>query len=217
MRITLVDAFDSFINIIDQYFRECGCTTRVIRASSEDVANIAESNTDLLVLGPGPGAPSASGHVELVHRFAGRLPIFGICLGHQAIGRAYGASVARGRPRHGSTSEICHDASGAFRGLPAGISATRYHSLIVTEPLSTDQLVVTARSVDDGYIMGLRHRELPIESVQFHPESILTGFGMRIISNVLHLGTADTATFNPSTVLPAVTDRRVSRECELVP
>ncbi|GLV98137.1 anthranilate synthase component II [Streptomyces lavendulae] len=185
MKVLLVDAYDSFTHIIDQYLRTLGATTEVVRSRTESPDELAARLPDAVVLGPGPGHPAESGHVELVHRFAGRVPLLGICLGHQAIGLAYGGGVrVADRLKHGKTSEVAHDGAGVFAGLATPMTATRYHSLIVAEPLP-QELIATAHAVDDGYVMGLRHRTLAVEGVQFHPESITTVGGMRLLENFL--------------------------------
>ncbi|MFK0216474.1 anthranilate synthase component II [Streptomyces sp. NPDC090298] len=185
-RVLVVDAFDSFVDILRQYLMSAGADPVMVRSNALRPADIPSSGADAILLGPGPGHPDASGHVEIVRAFAGRLPLLGVCLGHQAIGRAYGAQVVPARRlMHGKASPIDHDGRGLFTGLPAGFSATRYHSLIVPETTVPDCLEVTARSADDGYVMGLRHRTLPVEAVQFHPESFRTDHGMRIVSNFL--------------------------------
>ncbi|MFD6183023.1 anthranilate synthase component II [Streptomyces goshikiensis] len=185
-RILVVDAFDSFVDILRQYLMSVGAEPVMVRSNTLGQADIDRLCPDGILLGPGPGHPDVSGHVEIVRAFAGRVPLFGVCLGHQAIARAYGASVVPARRlMHGKSSPIEHDSQGVFAGLPAAFPATRYHSLIVTEPTVPDCLEITARSADDGYVMGLRHRTLPVESVQFHPESFRTSHGMRMISNFL--------------------------------
>ncbi|MCX5193859.1 aminodeoxychorismate/anthranilate synthase component II [Streptomyces sp. NBC_00249] len=185
MKVLLVDAYDSFTHIIDQYLRTLGATTEVVRSGTESPDELAARLPDAVVLGPGPGHPAESGHVELVHRFAGRVPLLGICLGHQAIGLAYGGRVqVADRLKHGKTSEVAHDGAGVFAGLGETMTATRYHSLIVAEPLP-QELIATAHAVDDGYVMGLRHRTLAVEGVQFHPESITTVGGLRLLENFL--------------------------------
>ncbi|MFD8982218.1 anthranilate synthase component II [Streptomyces sp. NPDC059564] len=185
MKVLLVDAYDSFTHIIDQYLRTLGATTEVVRSRTESPGQLAARQPDAVVLGPGPGHPAESGHVELVHRFAGRVPLLGICLGHQAIGLAHGGTVrVADRLKHGKTSEVSHDGAGVFAGLGRTMTATRYHSLIVAEPLP-QELIATAHAVDDGYVMGLRHRTLAVEGVQFHPESITTVGGMRLLQNFL--------------------------------
>ncbi|GIJ79199.1 anthranilate synthase component 2 [Micromonospora phaseoli] len=185
MRVLLVDAYDSFTHIIDQYLRTLGAQTVVVRSRSRTSDQLAALRPDAVVLGPGPGHPAASGHVQLVHAFAGRIPLLGVCLGHQAIGLAYGGTVAVARHlMHGKTSVISHDGRGVFIGAPTSLTVTRYHSLIVADPVPP-VLEVTARSSDDGYVMGVRHRRLPVEGVQFHPESVLTEEGFRLFDNFL--------------------------------
>ncbi|MFF6997864.1 anthranilate synthase component II [Streptomyces sp. NPDC008313] len=184
MRVLLIDAYDSFSHIIDQYLRTLGAETEVVRSRTRAVGHLVDSAPDAVVLGPGPGHPEASGHVELVHAFAGRVPLLGVCLGHQAIGLAYGARIAVARHvKHGKTSPVEHDGRGVFTGTPLPLTVTRYHSLIVTDPPA--ELEVTATSLDDGYVMGVRHRTLAVEGVQFHPESVMTEDGMRLFGNFL--------------------------------
>jgi anthranilate synthase component 2 len=181
VKTVVVDAYDSFVYIIFQYLRGLGTGPEVVRSDRTGPAQIAAQAPDLLVLGPGPGHPLESGHVELVKAFAGRIPIFGVCLGHQAIGAAFGGVVRPAKHlMHGKTSRIVHDGRGCFAAQPQLFAATRYHSLIVDEDTVPDELEVSARAEDDGYVMGLRHRTLPIESVQFHPESICTTSGRNV-------------------------------------
>ncbi|MFI6509026.1 anthranilate synthase component II [Streptosporangium sp. NPDC050855] len=183
-RILVVDAFDSFVYIIRQYLMSAGADPVVVRANELRPDDVRRMRPGGILLGPGPGHPAESGHVELVRAFAGRVPMLGVCLGHQAIGLAYGADVVRARNlMHGKTSRVVHDGRGVFAGMRDGFRATRYHSLIVAEETVPDCLEVSARSRDDGYVMGLRHRDLPIESVQFHPESVHTEDGMRMIGS----------------------------------
>ncbi|WP_447040826.1 anthranilate synthase component II [Streptomyces sp. DSM 118878] len=185
MRVLLVDAYDSFVHIIDRYLRTLGATTEVVRSGTRTEARLTASAPDAVVLGPGPGHPADSGHVELVRAFAGRVPLLGVCLGHEAIALAFGGRVRVAEHiMHGRTSTVRHDGEGLFRGVGDAAEVTRYHSLVVAEPLP-DELVVTARSTDDGYVMGLRHRTLPVEGVQFHPESIATGGGLAMLGNFL--------------------------------
>lgn len=184
MEILVVDAFDSFVYIIRQYLLSMGVEATMVRSNELSLEDVHRMRPDAVLLGPGPGSPEDSGHVEIVREFAGAVPMLGVCLGHQAIGVAFGATV---RPAqhlmHGKTSRIRHDARGLFTGMPSDFLATRYHSLVVVEDTVPDSLEVSARSHDDGYIMALRHRQLPIESVQFHPESICTEDGFRVIGN----------------------------------
>ncbi|MEU8218039.1 aminodeoxychorismate/anthranilate synthase component II [Micromonospora taraxaci] len=190
MKVLLVDAYDSFTHIIDQYLRTLGARTVVVRSRSRTSDELTALRPDAVVLGPGPGHPAESGHVELVHAFAGQVPLLGVCLGHQAIGLAYGGSVAVARHlMHGKTSVVGHDGRGVFAGASAPLTVTRYHSLIVADP-APPALEVTARSSDDGYVMGVRHLSLPVEGVQFHPESVLTEDGLRLFDNFLRSATA---------------------------
>ncbi|NYH40483.1 anthranilate synthase component 2 [Micromonospora jinlongensis] len=185
MKVLLVDAYDSFTHIIDQYLRTLGARTMVVRSRSRSTEQLAALRPDAVVLGPGPGHPAESGHVELVHAFAGQVPLLGVCLGHQAIGLAYGGTVTVARHlMHGKTSVVAHDGRGVFAGAPAPLTVTRYHSLIVADP-APPALEITARSSDDGYVMGVRHLTLPVEGVQFHPESVLTEDGLRLFDNFL--------------------------------
>jgi anthranilate synthase/aminodeoxychorismate synthase-like glutamine amidotransferase len=199
-RILVVDAFDSFVDILRQYLMSAGAEPVMVRSNVLRLDEVHLMRPDAILLGPGPGHPDTSGHVEIVRAFAGELPLFGVCLGHQAIARAFGGSVVPAkRLMHGKTSRIEHDGRGLFTGLPAGFEATRYHSLVVPEETVPSALQITARSADDGYIMGLRHRTLPLEGVQFHPESFRTDHGMSLISNFLagvrafHAGARDSA------------------------
>ncbi|MFH8497300.1 anthranilate synthase component II [Streptomyces coeruleorubidus] len=187
MKVLLVDAYDSFVHIIDRYLRSLGATTEVVRSGTRSPRELADLAPDAVVLGPGPGHPAGSGHVELVHTFAGRVPLLGVCLGHQAVALAFGGHVTVAEHlMHGRTSTLRHDGAGVFRGAPDEPVVTRYHSLVVREPLP-DVLEVTARSTDDGYVMGLRHRTLPVEGVQFHPESVETHDGLAMLDNFLDL------------------------------
>jgi anthranilate synthase component II len=186
-RVVLIDNYDSFTYNLVQYLGEKGAEVLVHRHDAIDVEGIAALEPTHLVVSPGPRTPDEAGiSLEAVRELAGRVPILGVCLGHQAIGQAFGGRVVRGRaPVHGKTSEIHHDGLAVFAGLANPMTATRYHSLVV-DPEGAPDLVVTARS-DDDVVMGLRHRELPVEGVQFHPESILTGAGRSLLGNFLAL------------------------------
>jgi anthranilate synthase/aminodeoxychorismate synthase-like glutamine amidotransferase len=189
--ILVLDNYDSFTYNLVQYLGELGARMRVARndaLSADDVEALAPEG---IVISPGPGNPDGAGiSLELIRRFHARVPILGVCLGHQAIGQAFGGRVARAqRQMHGKTSPITHDGHGVFRGLPPGFEATRYHSLVVLEAGLPADLEITARA-DDGEIMGLRHRRYPVEGVQFHPESILTSQGKALLANFLALAPA---------------------------
>ncbi|MGW0536621.1 anthranilate synthase component II [Streptomyces sp. NPDC003032] len=185
MNVLIVDAYDSFTHIIDRYIRSLGVRTQVVRSGTRTPDELAAGRPDAIVLGPGPGHAADSGHVELVHRFAGEVPLLGVCLGHQAIALAYGGRVqVADHLMHGRTSTVRHDGSGVFGRVPQAVEVTRYHSLVVAEPLPAC-LQATAWSQDDGYVMGLRHRELPVEGVQFHPESITTTGGLDMLEEFL--------------------------------
>ena len=192
--VCLIDAFDSFVYVIEQYLGELGAATTVIRSGPKTAAVLRDLKPDAIVLGPGPGTPEDSGHVELVEAFGNDVPILGVCLGHQAIAVAYGGTVVRAQHiMHGKRSDVAHDSLGVYKGISSPVSVTRYHSLVVDRDSVPACLEVTSTSDDDGYVMGLRHRDLPIESVQFHPESVTTDSGMSMLSNFfdgvgLHLG-----------------------------
>jgi anthranilate synthase component 2 len=184
MKALLIDAYDSFSHIIYQYLRMIDVDVDVVRSGDLSPADALEHESDFVLLGPGPGTPEDSGHVEMVVELAGKKPIMGVCLGLQSIAAAYGATVSPAvHQMHGKTSSIDHDGKGVFAGIAPGFTATRYHSLIVAEPTVPAELVVTARSRDDGYVMGLRHASELIEGVQFHPESILTADGIELFRN----------------------------------
>jgi anthranilate synthase component 2 len=184
MRALLVDAYDSFSHIIYQYLRMIDVETDVVRSGDLTPAEALAHDSDFVLLGPGPGTPEDSGHVEMVTELAGVKPVFGVCLGLQSIATAYGARVSPAvHQMHGKTSVIDHDGTGVFEGVAPGFLATRYHSLVVDEQTVPAGLVVTARSHDDGYVMGMRHTEHLVEGVQFHPESILTADGIELFRN----------------------------------
>jgi len=186
MKALLVDAYDSFVHIIYQYLRTLGVAVKVVRNDKLSIGEIHDDRPHFILLGPGPGHPADSGYVTLIREFSGDIPILGVCLGHQAISLAFGGKVERATHlMHGKTSLIAHDGRGCFVGQPSPLKATRYHSLIVPEAELPDSLVVTARANDDGYVMGMRHRSAPIESVQFHPESIYTENGIGLFINFI--------------------------------
>ena len=184
--IVLIDNYDSFTYNLYQYLGELGAEVQVIRNDATTVAQLELLAPDALVISPGPGTPSDAGiSMEAIAAFAGRIPVLGVCLGHQCIGQLYGAKIVRAPElRHGKTSEIYHTGQGVFVGLPNPFAATRYHSLVVDAATCPRELEVTAWT-GDGLIMGLRHRTLPIEGVQFHPESMLTKSGKPLLANFL--------------------------------
>ena len=184
-RVALVDNYDSFTYNLFQYLSELGAEVMVHRHDAIDVAGLDALTPTHLVISPGPKTPDEAGiSVEAIRHFAGVVPVLGVCLGHQAIGQAFGGTVIRGEaPVHGKTSEITHDGKTLFAGIENPMTATRYHSLIVDRDLP-DELEVSAWC-DGDVIMGLRHKELPVEGVQFHPESILTAAGKRLLANFL--------------------------------
>ena len=190
--LLLIDNYDSFTFNLAQYLGELGADVRVVRNDAVTADEIAAMAPERLVISPGPGTPDEAGvTLDVLRRLAGRFPILGVCLGHQAIGQAFGGRVVRApRVMHGKTSAVHHDGSGVFRDLPCPMVATRYHSLVVEPGSLPGCLAVTARVVTDegeGEIMGLAHRELPVFGVQFHPESIMTPDGKQLLANFLAL------------------------------
>jgi anthranilate synthase component 2 len=184
MKALLIDAYDSFSHIIYQYLRMIDVETDVVRSGELSPRDALDHDSDFVLLGPGPGTPEDSGHVEMVRELAGSKPVFGVCLGLQSIATAYGARVSpASHQMHGKTSVIDHDGLGVFEGIAPGFTATRYHSLVVEEATVPNGLIVSARSRDDGYVMALRHRTDLVEGVQFHPESILTDNGIELFRN----------------------------------
>jgi para-aminobenzoate synthetase component 2 len=184
--IFVIDNYDSFTYNLVQYFQEMGHKVRVRRNDKVSMKGIERMRPDYLVISPGPGVPQDAGvSVEAVRTFAGRLPILGVCLGHQAIGFAFGARIGSAtRLMHGKVSHVRHDGKRMFKGLENPLPATRYHSLSIRPTELPPCLHVTATS-EDGEIMGVRHEKLPVEGVQFHPESILTTGGKRLLQNFL--------------------------------
>jgi len=191
--ILLIDNYDSFTFNLYQFLTELGARVEVVRNDKIALDEIERRLPEFerIVISPGPGTPAQSGiSLPLVERFAGRVPILGVCLGHQAIGAAFGGRVVRARTlMHGKTSRVHHTNAGVFRDLPNPFVATRYHSLIVERSSLPPILEITAET-DDGVIMGLRHRELDVEGVQFHPESILTPVGKDLLANFIGTGRA---------------------------
>ncbi|MEX2551736.1 MAG: aminodeoxychorismate/anthranilate synthase component II [Actinomycetota bacterium] len=188
MRVLLIDNFDSFVFNLAQYLGTLGAEPLVVR-NDASIEHLKELRPDAIVISPGPGHPEDAGCcVRAIHEFAGRVPVLGVCLGHQAIGLAFGGKVVRAEKlMHGKTSTILHQSSGVFRGLPNPFTATRYHSLVIQPESLPAELEVTAVT-SDGVIMGVRHRGHPIEGVQFHPESIMTPEGMALLNNFLEEG-----------------------------
>jgi anthranilate synthase/aminodeoxychorismate synthase-like glutamine amidotransferase len=185
-RVLVIDNYDSFVYNLVQYLGELGAEPVVQRNDAIDGRSLEALNPDGILISPGPGGPRDAGvSMDLIRDFGGRLPVLGVCLGHQAIAEVYGGAVIRaGQVMHGKVSMIHHDGRGVFAGLASPLPATRYHSLMVDPTCVPDVLEVSA-TTEDGTIMGLRHRWLPIEGVQFHPESILTTGGHRLLANWL--------------------------------
>ncbi len=191
--VFVLDNYDSFTYNLVQYLGELGGEVEVRRNDEVTVEEVEAMHPERIVVSPGPCTPQEAGiSIELIRHFAGKAPILGVCLGHQAIGAAFGGQVVRAKNlMHGKTSQVEHDGKTIFRGLPSPMTATRYHSLIVAENGLPNDLEVSAWTLDkDGtrIIMGLRHREFPVEGVQFHPESVLTSAGKKMIANFLALG-----------------------------
>jgi para-aminobenzoate synthetase component II len=186
--ILLLDNYDSFTYNLAQYLGELGCLLEVHRNDRISVEEIARRKPERIVISPGPCTPQEAGiSVELIEKLAGKFPILGVCLGHQAIGAAFGGKIIRAPELfHGKTSEIQHDGKGIFRSVPNPLTATRYHSLIVDRKSLPRELAITAET-HDGIIMGLRHRKYKVEGLQFHPESVLTESGKQILKNFLSL------------------------------
>jgi anthranilate synthase component II len=188
--LLMIDNYDSFTYNLVQYLGELGEEVRVARNDEITLEGVAKLKPACIVVSPGPCTPSEAGiSVPLIKEFAGKIPILGVCLGHQAIGQAFGGRIVHAKElMHGKTSAIRHDRRGVFRELPDPFIATRYHSLAIERASLPGSLEVTAWA-DDGEIMGVRHRELGVEGVQFHPESILTEHGHRLLKNFLERGT----------------------------
>ncbi len=189
--LLMIDNYDSFTYNLVQYLGELGQDVRVFRNDRISVGEIEQMKPQRIVISPGPCTPNEAGvSVPLIERLGGKIPILGVCLGHQSIGQAYGGRIVRAKElMHGKTSMIHHRGASVFRGLPSPFEATRYHSLVIERGSLPACLEITAWT-DDGEIMGVRHRELPVEGVQFHPESILTEHGHALLANFLKTETA---------------------------
>jgi len=187
-RVLVVDNYDSFVYNLVQYLGELGADVEVVRNDEASVDALLATAPDAIVISPGPGRPEDAGvSCELIRRAVGRTPLLGVCLGHQAIGHVFGAAIVRAPElRHGKTSTITHNESGIFAGLPSPLDVTRYHSLVI-EPHSLPDTLVATATTSDGTVMAVRHRDHPIEGVQFHPESILTTHGHALLRNFLSL------------------------------
>lgn len=186
--ILVIDNYDSFTYNLVQYLGELGAEVQVFRNDAISLDEMGAMKPERLLISPGPGVPDGAGvALEAIRAFAGKIPILGVCLGHQAIGQAFGGLVTRAPYlMHGKTSEICHDSATIFQGLPYRFKATRYHSLIVEKEGLPEELEVSA-TTPDGVVMGLRHRRFPVEGVQFHPESVMTEHGKKLLKNFLNL------------------------------
>ena len=187
MRVLVIDNYDSFTYNLVQYLGELGAEVLVRRNDEVTPEEVLELHPDRIVVSPGPCTPKEAGvSVEVIEKVAGQVPILGVCLGHQAIGQAFGAEIVRGEPVHGKTAKIVHDGEGVYKGLQQGFEATRYHSLVIEPESLPEDLLVTSRT-EDGTIMGVRHRDYRVEGVQFHPESVLTRSGHELLKNFLEV------------------------------
>ncbi len=184
--LLMIDNYDSFTYNLVQYFGELGEEVKVFRNDEIDLDGVAKLRPERIVISPGPCTPKEAGiSVPLIQRFAGEIPLLGVCLGHQSIGQAFGGRIVHAKQlMHGKTSMIRHHGTGAFRGLPNPFRATRYHSLVIERESLPDCLEITAWT-EDGEIMGVRHKTLAVEGVQFHPESVLTEYGHELLANFL--------------------------------
>jgi anthranilate synthase component 2 len=184
--LLMIDNYDSFTYNLVQYFGELGAEVHTVRNDALTLDEVAEMDPQGIVISPGPGTPDDAGvSLALIERFAGRIPVLGVCLGHQAIGQAFGARIVRAqRVMHGKVDRVTHTGEGVFAGLPESFEVTRYHSLVVERASLPECLAVTAHT-PDGEIMALRHREFDVEGVQFHPESIATEHGHAMLANFL--------------------------------
>ncbi|MGI8649301.1 MAG: anthranilate synthase component II [Rubrobacter sp.] len=188
MRVLVIDNYDSFTYNLVQYLGELGAEVTVRRNDELTPEKVLELAPERIVISPGPCTPNEAGiSVGLIEAAAGKVPLLGVCLGHQAIGQAFGAEIVRAEPVHGKTAKIFHDGEGVYRGLDQEFTATRYHSLVIEEESLPECLIVTSRT-EDGVIMGVRHRDFAVEGVQFHPESIMTNSGRELLRNFLSPG-----------------------------
>jgi anthranilate synthase/aminodeoxychorismate synthase-like glutamine amidotransferase len=187
--VLVIDNYDSFTYNLVQYLGELGATVRVRRNDQVTIDEISAMAPEHIVISPGPGRPEDAGiSCDVIRRFGPTTPILGVCLGHQAIGVVYGGTVCRAQaPMHGKTSTVVHDGSGVFSGLQAPFQAGRYHSLVIAGDRVPGELEVTARTKEDNTIMAVRHRSYPVHGVQFHPESVLTDEGRRLLRNFLDM------------------------------
>ena len=194
MKLLVIDNYDSFTYNLVQYLGELGATSDVVRNDAISVDEVGRRGADAIVISPGPCTPAEAGiSVDTILRYTGRLPILGVCMGHQSLGAAFGGRVVHAKTlMHGKTSQIRHRNSDVFQGLPSPFEATRYHSLAVAREGLPDVLVITAET-EDGEIMGMRHAEHPVFGVQFHPESILTVQGKALLANFLRLARGERA------------------------
>lgn len=188
MKLLMLDNYDSFTYNLVQYFGELGADVTVLRNDQTTVQAITQLQPDRICISPGPCSPAQAGiSIELIQAFAGKKPILGVCLGHQAIGAAFGGRIVRaGKQMHGKTSPMTHNGQDVFQGLPSPYTITRYHSLVIERESLPDCLAITAES-DDGEIMGVRHKSLPIHGVQFHPESVLSEHGHALLRNFMSI------------------------------
>ncbi|MCC7068607.1 MAG: aminodeoxychorismate/anthranilate synthase component II [Burkholderiales bacterium] len=186
--ILIIDNYDSFTWNLAQYFGELGAEVEVVRNDAIDLAGVAALKPERIIVSPGPCTPNEAGiSVPLIREFAGRVPLLGVCLGHQSIGVAFGGNVVRAvRVMHGKTSLVTHNRQDCFAGVPSPFTVARYHSLVIERATLPDALSVTAES-DDGEIMAVRHKRWPVFGLQFHPESIITEHGHDLLRNFLHL------------------------------
>ncbi|MBG9797569.1 aminodeoxychorismate/anthranilate synthase component II [Brevibacillus laterosporus] len=184
--IIMIDNYDSFTYNLVQFVGELGEELRVFRNDKITLEEIENMKPDYLMISPGPCTPNEAGiSMDVVRHFAGKVPIFGVCLGHQSIGQVFGGKIVRAdRLMHGKTSEVLHDGKSIFASIPSPFQAARYHSLVIQEESIPEEIEITART-PEGEIMAIRHRELPIEGVQFHPESIITQYGKQMLKNFL--------------------------------